>query len=107
MSLPQVLKTSLQVRRVRSSRLAARRSLLLRLRKRFDVSHQRHQVLFRHLALEGRHDGLESGNDLRARIQDGFSDVVLVGHNCASVVQQHRLAEDTYQVWSASLSIEA
>ncbi len=77
------------------------------LRLRFHVGHQRVELLFTDQSLEGRHDGLESFDDFRAGIEDGFAKVVLVGGDHASIFELHGLAKHSLQVGAASLRVGA
>ena len=75
--------------------------------QRLDVCHQCSQLFFAHQPLKNRHDGLESAYHLRARTQDRFANIVFVRHHASPVFQLHRLAENSHQVGTATLSIRA
>ena len=73
--------------------------------QRLDVFDQLEQAFFAHQALKGRHDRLEPGRDLRARVEDRFADVRLVDDDRLAGLQLDGLAEQVLQHRPSALRI--
>ena len=65
------------------------------------------QSFFADHALERWHDGLEAGDNLRVRIKNRFTDVVIIGDHDAVIAQADRTAVKSLQVRAPGAGIRA
>ena len=81
--------------------------LTLGCRDRLDIGDQGIYLFFADQSLKRGHDRLESFHPLRARVEDAFANVVLVGGDGASIFELDRLAKNSLQVGAAALRVIA
>src|SRR5262249_32178133 len=76
--------------------------------QRLNVSHQRVQLLFADLPLKNRHDrwALEPCNNLRLRVHNGLTNVVVIGSQRAPVIKLHGLAKKSRQAGTPALHVK-